>query len=136
MLPLQYHKVYTLGILLMDTILLQYKLKILMLNLIRHLPLALNLVPASFLIFLIICPTSFPIIIQVWELPILFIGCLILWVISHALKYCIWHRLYIYLLLLFSITISIWFCDVVFIIHGALLLLLISLCIYFKKGLC
>lgn len=114
----------------------QYRLKVLMLDILKYLPLSLNLIPVIFLLGLITLPTSFPIILSVWTIPILLIGCLILLVFNKALGYCIWHRLYIYLLLLFLITISIWFCDIVFIVHGVLLLILIGLCIYFKKGLC
>lgn len=114
----------------------QLKLKILMLKVLQLLPLVLNLIMSTLYLLLIIPGNPFLLRISSLQLVLLMLFCPVLWIISKALNYCICHRLYIYLLLLFSITISIWFCDVVFIIHGALLLLLISLCIYFNKGLC
>ena len=96
----------------------------------------LNLIMTVTYLLSIIPNNPFSIIISQAHLILLTLGCTGLLIISKALNYCIWHRLYIYLLLLFLIIISIWFCDIVFIVHGVLLLILISLCIYFKKGLC
>ena len=109
-------------------------LKLLMLKILQWLPLVLNLIMTATYLLSIIPNNPFSIIISQAHLLLLTLGCIGLLIISHALNYCIWHRLYIYLLLLFLITISIWFCDIVFIIHGVLLLILIGLCIYFKKG--
>jgi hypothetical protein len=117
-------------------LMMQYKLKMWMLKILQWLPMTLNLMFSLMFLGLVLFPNLITFVLFQSSLILLMVGCIVLWVISHALKYCIWHRLYIYLLLLFLITISIWFCDIVFIVHGVLLLILIGLCVYFKKGLC
>lgn len=117
-------------------LMMQYKLKMWMLKILQWLPMTLNLMFSLMFLGLVLFPNLITFVLFQSSLILLMVGCIVLWVISHALKYYIWHRLYIYLLFLFLIAISIWFCDIVFIVHGVLLLMLIGLCIYFKKGLC
>lgn len=116
--------------------LLDWKLKTTMLKILQLLPMGLNLIYTLRFLAIVMFPNLISIHLHLYSV-ILLIGLgILLLIMSKALKYCIWHRLYIYLLLLFLIAISIWFCDIVFIVHGILLLILISLCVYFKKGLC
>ena len=108
-------------------------LKLIMLKGVQWFPLVLNLVILIITLKLIVFP---PIVITSGLWVVLLLIGIILLLLSKALNYCVWHRLYIYLLLLFLVTIPIFFCGIIFIVHGVLLLLLIGLCIYFKKGLC
>lgn len=112
---------------------LYLKLKTLMLGVLQKVPVVLNLLITLRFALTVILPEA---TIPITYLQLLILGLidLLLLLLSKTLGYCIWHRLYIYLLLLFLIFISIWFCDLVFILHSTLLLILISLCIYFKKG--